>query len=471
MEFFLSLTALLIAFTGGAGMVLLLAPSRWTESRCGFVGAALVVGAGIISLTSLCLGFVVQGGLLRWIITSTCVTLFVLGRVRCAKQVCKGERPTVNAVQVLLGALVTGQLWFVTWLSLYKSPLGWDGLFNWEAKALIAFRHNGAIPLRFYTSGYEITHVAYPVYLPLLQAWIYEWLGHIDQSMIKLIGPYLYLAAVLLLISSAKRLTNSLWVAIIAVLLFGLVPAFMLGDGSVSSGYADYPLAVVWLCAVVHSIEYWRRGTLSAARLTGISAMFLPFVKNDGVIALLCIGLTVVPKAVRERNWKAAAWMLIPGVGVLFGWRIFTNLSHVVQGDLLPFTLVNLLAHLNRTRDLVRLTTEELLSSNHWGILWPATLVAAACLAWRKRVATWYPLVVNAVLALLLYPGVFFFSAWSPVESHVRVALPRLLIHNAPAAILLVSVACGTLLGFETEEDVAIRPGDRKIPEPHTIPV
>jgi hypothetical protein len=189
MEFLLSLIALLIAFTGGAGMVLLLAPSRWSESPCGFAGAALVVGAGLISLLSFCLGFMVQGGLLRWIITATCLMLFVFGRVRYVKQGGKAERRTVNAVQVLLGLLVTGQLWFVTWLSLYKSGLGWDGLFNWEAKALIAFRHNGAIPLRFYTSGYEITHVAYPVYLPLLEAWIYEWLGHIDQSMIKLIGP------------------------------------------------------------------------------------------------------------------------------------------------------------------------------------------------------------------------------------------------------------------------------------------
>jgi hypothetical protein len=378
MEFFLSLTPLLIAFAGGAGAVLLLAPSRWRNSPCGFAGAALVVGAGIISLLSFCLGFVVQGGFLRWIVTAACVTLFVLGRTRYAKQGFKVDRPAVNSVQVLLGVLVTGQLWFVTWLSLYKSGLGFDGLFNWEAKALIAFRHNGAIPLRFYTSGYEVTHVAYPLYLPLFQSWIYGWLGHVNQSMVKLIGPYLYLAAVLLLISSAKRITNSLWVAIIAVLLFGLMPAYILGDGSVSSGLADFPLAVVWLCALVQAMEYWRTGRLSAARMTGISAMFLPFVKNDGVIALLCIGLTGVPKAVRERSWKAVAWIVAPGFAVWFGWHMLIRLAHVVQGDLLPFTIANLLAHLNRAGDLVRFTTQELLTWNHWGILWPATLVVGA---------------------------------------------------------------------------------------------
>jgi hypothetical protein len=210
---------------------------------------------------------------------------------------------------------------------------------------------------------------------------------------------------------------------------------------------------------------------LSAARLTGISAMFLPFVKNDGLIGLLCIGLTVMPKAVRERSWKAAVWMMIPGFGVLFGWHVLIKLSHVKEGDLLPFTLTNFVTHVNRAGGLVRLTTQELLTWNHWGILWPTTLVAGAFLVSRKCTATWYPLLVNAILPLVLYPCVFFFSAWPSVESHVRVALPRLLIHNAPAAILLVAVACGILLGFETDEDIANRLVDRKILEPQALPL
>jgi hypothetical protein len=256
--------------------------------------------------------------------------------------------------------------------------------------------------------------------------------------MIKLIGPYLYLAAVLLLISSAKRVTNSLSNSILAVLLFGLVPAYMLGEGSVSSGYADFPLAVVWLCALVHSLEYFETGTLSAARLTGVSAMFLPFVKNDGVIALLCITLTTVPRVIHERDWKAAAWIMTPGFGVLFGWHKLITFSH-----------------LNRTGTLLRFTTLELLTWNHWGILWPAAIVAGALLIIRARMVTWYPLVVNALLPLVLYPCVFFFSAWVRFEAHVGVALPRLFIHHAPAAILLLSIACGTLLGLHRNEYVA----------------
>lgn len=230
-----------------------------------------------------------------------------------------------------------------------------------------------------------------------------------------------------------------------------------MGYGSASSGYADFPLAVVWLCALIHAMEYWSTGKLSAARLTGVSAMFLPFVKNDGVIALLCIALTIMPKVVQDRNWKAAAWMMTPGFGVLCGWHMLIKLSHVKEGDLVPFTLGNLLAHLDRTGTLVRSTIQELLTWNHWSILWPAAIVAAIVLVSHTRMATWYPLVVNALLPLLLYPCVFFFSAWVPFQAHVGSALPRLFIHSAPAAILLVSVACGSLLGMG---DTSTSPND-----------
>jgi hypothetical protein len=85
--------------------------------------------------------------------------------------------------------------------------------------------------------------------------------------------------------------------------------------------------------------------------------------------------------------------------------------------------------------------------------------------------ATWYPLVVNALLPLLLYPCVFFFSAWVPFEAHVGVALPRLFIHNAPAAVLLVSIACGILMGLGGDEYRAHMAEGTEIAESSTLPL
>jgi hypothetical protein len=454
MAFVLSLIALLIAFAGGAGAVMLMAPSRVKESLCGFAGASLLLGAGIVSVTSFCLGLLIQGALLRWTVTLLCGMLLIAG-IRASHGAWRIGRPKWNAGQFALAILVVSQICFVTWLSLYKYGLGWDGMFNWEAKAHIAFRYHGAIPLSFYSSGYEVSHVSYPLFLPLLQVWMYEWLGRIDQSMIKLIGPYLFLGAVLLLIGTSTRQGGGRWVAVIAIVLFGATPALMLGEGSVSTAYADFPLAVIWLCALVHSIEYWRTGSLAAARLTGMSAMLLPFVKNDGTIGLLCTTIAVMPKAIQDRNWKAVAWMLAPGFGLLLAWHGLQKLGHFTGGDLLPITPANLLLHLNRAGGLLHLALEELTTRDRWGLLWPAAIAAAAVLGVRRQLAEWYPLAVNALLPLVLYPAVFFFSAWQPFEVHVQSALPRLFVHNAPAAILLVAVACGSLLEFGTAQELS----------------
>ena len=446
MGIFLSVTALAIAFAGGVGILLFLAPSTLRQSSAGFFGTAMVVGAGMLSLLSFILGFWVQGALLKWTVTACCVVPLVLGSIRCLRQPWKMRWPKIGVLQALMITLVVGQVRFVTWLSLHKADLGWDGLFLWEAKAHIAFRHNGALPLPFYTSGYPVTAPEYPVFLPQLQVWIYEWLGHIDQSLVKLIGPYLYLAAMLMLMSSVQGITKKSKTAIIPLLLLPAVPQLMVGYGSVSTGYADFPLAVVWLGAVVHAIEFCNTGSSSAARLTGMCAMFLAFVKNDGFVALVCIALTVAPKLVKNRNWKAGVWMLAPGFAVWLGWHIFLRVCHVARSSyLLPVNWATLVTHLNRIGTIAYWTIQELIAWDRWGILWIATLAAAVFLATQRKRINSYPLVVNALLPLILYPCVFLFSAYGQVEVHMAVALSRLLIHNGLNAVLLVSTALAIL--------------------------
>jgi hypothetical protein len=129
-----------------------------------------------------------------------------------------------------------------------------------------------------------------------------------------------------------------------------------------------------------------------------------------------------------------------------------------------------LLPHLNRAGTSLRSMSQELLTWDHWSVLWPAAIVAGLLLIIRTRVITWYPLVFSALLPLLLYPCVFLFSAWVPFEAHVGVALPRLFIHNAPAAVLLLSIACGLLLGFGKDDDVANSAGTR-IAESSMVPL
>jgi hypothetical protein len=426
-------------------MVLLFQPKRSQCSPWSLAGAAMVLGTGFVALLSFCLGLLVQGPLLRWAVTAACVALPLLAYWRAWKTHIRDLLPRPAVADIWLAAAAWCQVCVVCWLALYRYPLGWDGLFVWEVKAQIAFRNGGALPMGYWTSNYELSHSAYPVFLPMFQVWIYEWVGHVDQSFVKLIGPYSYAAALLLLIGAVRRAELSRWVAFLAIMMLAFVPAVVLTDGSATSGYADFPLAVAFLAAVIHLVDYWRSRSQSAILLAGACGGMLPFMKADGILLLFAFGLTILPKAIRGRKWRDVAMMLGPGVTVWLGWAVFLKLAHTVkQGDFLPITPATFLAHADRAGVLMKWTWEELTTWPRWNVLWPLTALATTCMIASRRFAEWWPLVVPVLLPLALYPGVFFFSAWNTqLEDHVKWSLGRLYLQVAPCAVLLIATAMG----------------------------
>jgi hypothetical protein len=441
-------------------MVLLLRRHAASPDICGVCGTALIFGAGLVSLSSFCLGFLIQGVPLRCAVTAVC-----LGAAGCAWKRRNWALPAMprlpfRAPQAIALALVTVQLGFVTWLSLYRQSLGWDGLFNWESKAKVAFLNGGAIPLQYYTSNYDFFHRSYPPLVPLLEAWIYGFLGRMDQSMIKLIGPYFYLAAALLLLSAANRTNHWRWSGIFVLLPFLFVPALAIGQGSASSGYADFPLSAVYLCAVVQCVEYWRTRSVISARLLGLSAALLPFTKVGGIVPLLCLAAAIAPLVATERNWKLGAWAVLPGSALWLGWYAFMGSVGVPRyPDFAGFTPAVFVSHVNRAWPLIRWTLEELIALRRWSLLWFLTAGALSYLALRKGKSWWYPWAAMVCMPLLLYPCVYFFSAWSPVEPHVKISLPRLFVHIASAAALLVGIVFAEVTTPENGSPSSSEPG------------
>ena len=441
MGIILPVVSLFIAFLGGLGLLSLLVRSKKSGlDTCRACGTAMILGAGLVSFLSYWLGLVVQGAWLRCIVAGICLAMAAYAcRLHPPPALRRPQLTAPGSASFTIAGLQTA---FLTWFSLYRTSLDWDGLFNWESKARIAFLYHGAVPLSYYTNHYDFFHRRYPPLIPMLEAWIYGFAGRMDQGALKLVGPYFYLAAVLLVLSTARRNGVFRWSSVVVTIPFLLVPSLLFGSGSASSGYADFPLSVVYLCAVVHCLEYWRTGSADAARLVGVTAMLLPFTKADGLVPLLCIAIAVAPLIVRERNWKLGAWMLAPGFGIFLAWAIFMRLLGVPrEGDFLELTPYNFLIHVDQAKGLPVWTLQELTTWTRWGLLWPIALAAVAWLVWQRRPLRWYPWAATVVGPLVLFPCVYFFSAWNPIEAHVKSSIPRLFIQVASAAALLAGVA------------------------------
>lgn len=446
MGILLSLAALAIAAAGGLGVVLLLSsrPSDLNPARV--LGTALIAGAGLVSLSSFLLGFLFQGFWLRAAVVAVClIPLWFAWRQGKLVRLRLPIEP-IPFPRLLLFAAPVIPICFLTWLSLYRD-LAWDGLFNWESKARVAFLNGGALPLDYYTSGYPFFHNRYPPLLPLLEAWIYGFLGHIDQSMIKLIGPYFFVAAILLLISVVNRESKARWTALLVILPFLLVPGVVTGEGAATTGYADFPLSAIYLCAVIYCVEYWRTRSAESARLLGVSAMLLPFVKSDGLVLLLCVVVAAAPLILRDRSWKAGAWMVLPGLCTGLGWAAAMEILGVPrESDFARFTPAVLIHNWSRAKPVLFWTLEELANWNRWSLLWPFALAAVVLLIMRRKRSEWFPWAVLVLMPMLLFPCAYFFSAWNPWEPHVKSSLPRLLLQIAPSAALMIGVTFASLV-------------------------
>lgn len=108
----------------------------------------------------------------------------------------------------------------------------WDAVSCWSLKGRAFFIDRSVIS--FYTEhSYEFSHLSYPVYIPLMQTWIYLWLGRIDENFVKIIFPLFYLSSIFILYYFLKKNLTKI-VSILLVFIFSSIP--IISD----HGYIEY---------------------------------------------------------------------------------------------------------------------------------------------------------------------------------------------------------------------------------------
>ena len=305
----------------------------------------------------------------------------------------------------------------------------------WEIKARLACLNGGAIPLDYFRPENVWSHPSYPLLVPLTENWLYSWLDRCDQGALKIIFVLFYVAAIGLLYTAAARSSGHNWKGFLAAALLFFTPLAIMGEGSVSTGYADFPLAVFYLACVMYALEYVDTGEPAALALVAALGAGLVWVKPEGLI--LWISLVAALAVARRRHLKAIIAACLPSMVVFLTWNGFLRLVGAPQrADMLPLTLSTLLSNWPRAVETVQWMGAELLDWRAWGLLWPAFIAALlfpASDALRRRRPVLLPLVA---IPLLVYMASFPFST-VPLEF----SLPRLMLHTALIAVLAIALA------------------------------
>lgn len=428
--------ALATIFAAGFGLTLLLQrSSRWL-SALESLALSWLLGTGVISFALWICGFAFGGTALQFMVSGIAAALLTLGLMSTRRT--DWLRPPRNMTRTdwLLSVIVLAEIALV-FVVTTKHTLGWDGLLNWELKARYAFLGGGVLPRAYFAdAGRAFSHADYPLGLPFTELWVYLCLREPNQLWSHMIAPLYFAAAAILVAAIVARLTSSRTVGFTAAALLPLIPQLTVGNGSASSGYADFPLAVIYLAACGYLAVSIMHDDQSAVRVAAACSALLPWFKREGVILWLVFALCYA-----AANWRKPRRFiaLLPGFSLLLIWRVFVKVVHAQTAP--DFALPSANAFYAHAVLVCTELFNELCALDTWSVLWLLLLVATVCLLIRRRDMTTKIMLIAIYLPVVAYSCTYLFSAWPDPRRHIETSLSRLLLQVVPFAAVAIARA------------------------------
>lgn len=418
---------LLIAGFGAAASALF---GRERVSLGEVAALSVLLGVLFVTLAWWGLSMLLPGRAAVWMVTILAILLGCGGVASWTRR-----RPQIEGV-ALFCSLVLPLTAALAWLAA-TTRFDWDGLFVWELKAE-AIAAKGAPPWDYFHDGSRMwSHPIYPLLVPFFRAWFYQWNGGIHEAYANAVGALFVLAASGLLVSLAPRLGKA--TALLSLAFFLFTPLAILGAGSATSGYADFPLAVYYLGTLVYvfqTVDSPRPGDLTIA---GWLAAALPWTKQEGMILWVCL-LALACLALGRPGWRGLLRIAAPGAGVLLAWQSFVAVARVGTASVFyPMSLGLFLDRLHLRDEIGGSMVKLAFATRDWGLLWALFPVAAIVGLWTHRSRRSLLLVGAVVAPLPFFVLLYFFTKWEPVTLHVESSFSRLLLPLSFPAIVLIA--------------------------------
>jgi len=159
----------------------------------------------------------------------------------------------------------------------------WDAISCWSLKGKAFFIDRNVIS--FYTQhSYNFSHLSYPLYLPLMQTWIYIWLGKIDENMVKIIFPLFYMSVLFTLYYFFRQKLNKV-LSTTFVFIFSSIPIV------IDHGYIEYT-NLLFSVILLLGVYFFYTGITSRKFYNGkliLSVIFfsiLATIRSEGILYL-----------------------------------------------------------------------------------------------------------------------------------------------------------------------------------------
>lgn len=328
-----------------------------------------------------------------------------------------------SSFELLLLLAILMLLTFVAFESVLRPLSAWDGWAIWVTKARMFYLDGAVNP-----KPYHILSENYPFIINLSLVYIFKFLTSFNDKSVLLYFFAFYALSALALFNSIRKYSTKL-IALLFTFLFVSTQNIMRHGGRFEAGYADLAQGFYILLGCLLFLEFRKRSNVKNLILLELILVSCSFIKEEGLVFAIILNLLLVTKLLIARQAGYLAGLLLFVIPQFF-WQYFkfkNNLSYSLYDPLF--------FHFQRVFEIVPLILKEMLNVKNWNLLWITFLfsLTLAFIGERKK----YGVILFLIVAQLIgYVLIFVVSPHEPGK-HVVGVMDRLLLHLAPAAVLL----------------------------------
>ena len=409
-----------------------------TFSRGEKIVLAWTLGVGAISfglLTLSALGLSLSSQV--WIILLLCFGGTIYFLYRRNWRLSRVRWKWVTARVGILIFLIAIQTFFVAFVAMARPLAYWDSWVTWSMKARAIFLAQAITPTVYADVSRAVTHLDYPLLLPLNEAWLFQMIGAADDRVAGLLAVGFFLAMVGLVYHGARFYGAQTERALLAAAAVAFIPTLSLLAAQV---YADIPLAVYALLTTLYLARWIERGERGALFVAIVGAACLSWTKREGIVLCVCVFVAFLVASPRTRRaWFGGLMCLLASGIVAGGWALFLNAQEVVNTDALPLTLETARANVGRLPTILNYFAKTLLEVQ-WSFVWVFAALLALLKIFLQPRAPANPFFVAPFLYLAVMACAYLFSAYAPYTAHLASSGYRLVAQVTPLLVVWLAL-------------------------------
>ena len=376
---------------------------------------------------------------LPWIACFT-IALFKMEKVNSLKPPqFLAKKPIFSDILLFIIILQVASVFLI---ALNKPIESYDAIINFGIKSKLFFLNNVISPDPSSFEGIGKGHMDYPLLIPLVETWVYKFLGVHNDCLVKIIFPLTFVSFLTAFYFSIKRLFSAKY-AMLFTFLYCTIPMI---TNFATIGYGDLAFTYMVTMGFIFLFQYFKDRKNSFLILSAVFSGIGVLAKNEGIAFSISSFLIIAVFLFREKNRvqeikKLIIYYVVPFVIVIFPWMYFKNLLgvHNTDIDISQITPARLMENAKQIPFILNKFQQEVFGPKKWNILW-ILLLSFVFLRFKKMKEAEGG---RIGLFILFNVGIYFASymllTGKDLYFHVNTTLSRFMLHFTGIGIFLLS--------------------------------